>query len=256
MKSWVHVAVWSLLVGGSALAQETAGNQSASDEMAKARAELKHHHGDQLQYLALVERLEYQSDDGADFAVLEGQAWIGGDLNKLWLKTDGAYDLDQHEFDDLELQLLYSRAISPYWDLQSGIRHDFEPDSGRSYATIGVQGLAPQWFEIDAAFFISDQGDLSLRFESEYELRLSQRLYLQPRVELNAAFSDDRENNIGSGLSDAEAGLRLRFEIRREFAPYVGFNWRQSFGRTRDLEQADGADVDTASWVAGVRFWF
>ncbi|RME61879.1 MAG: copper resistance protein B, partial [Alphaproteobacteria bacterium] len=141
-------------------------------------------------------------------------------------------------------------------DLQAGVRHDFEPDPSRTFGVIGIQGLAPYWFEIDAAAFISGDGDVSARIEAEYELLLTQRLILQPRVELNFAVQEVEELGIGSGLSIAEAGLRLRYEIDRQFAPYVGFSWNRKIGDTADFARADGEDVGALSFVAGLRMWF
>ena len=120
----------------------------------------------------------------------------------------------------------------------------------------GVQGLAPYWFEVDAAAFVSDDGDVSARLEAEYELFLTQKLILQPRAELDFAVQDVPELGIGSGLSTAEAGLRLRYEFRREFAPYIGVSWRRAFGETADFTRADGEDVESISFVAGLRLWF
>ena len=152
--------------------------------------------------------------------------------------------------------MLYSRAISPFFDLQVGLRHDVEPDPNRTFAVLGIQGLAPQWFEIDAAAFLSDDGDLSLRFEAEYDLLLTQRLVLQPRFEINAGGSDVPELQLGSGIRDTQLGLRLRYEIRREIAPYIGLSWSRLWGETADRAESIGDDSDSFGLVAGVRFWF
>ena len=170
-----------------------------------------------------ADRLEYQSkhEDG----LWDLQGWVGGDLHKFWWKTEGEFD------GDAELQLLYSRAVSPFWDLQFGLRQDFDPDE--SYAVVGFQGLAPQWFEIDVAAFLSEDGDLTARIEAEYEWLLTQRLVLQPRAEVNVGEDDE-----------FAIGLRLRYEIRRKLAPYIGISYRNT--------EID----DYASFVAGARFWF
>ena len=136
--------------------------------------------------------------------------------------------------------------------MQAGIRYDIKPNPSRSYAVIGLQGVAPYWFEVDVAVFLSNKGDLSARLEAEYELRLTQRLLLQPRLELNLAASDDDAIGVGAGLSTAQAGLRLRYEITREFAPYVGVSWSRAFGETADR----ATDPRRTSFVAGLRFWF
>ncbi len=255
------IAGRTLLIACVFLFSQTGLAQNAADEyfdaaaMAEARAALRAGHGSQVNTLILAERFEYTFGDGESDLVWEGQGWIGGDLNKFWIKTEGHYEFDESDLDEFELQLLYSRAISSFWELQAGVRHDFEPDPSRSYATIGLQGLAPQWFELDAGFFLSDKGDLSARLEAEYELRLTQRLLLQPRLEINAAFSDDTAIGVASGLSTAEAGIRLRYEFRREIAPYIGVSWNHAFGDTRELLRSGGESSSEFLWLIGLRFW-
>lgn len=246
----------SLLMVGEASAQDATNPQLDSPEMAAARARLKAGHGGQHNSLLLGERFEYLFGDEEETAVWEAQGWYGSDLNKLWLKTEGEYSFDESELEDAELQALYSRAVSPFWDLQTGLRYDDTPDASRSYWALGMQGLAPYWFEVDAALFLSDEGNLSSRLEAEYELRLTQRLILQPRLELNVAFSDDTELEIGSGVSGVELGLRLRYEIRREFAPYLGVAWSSAYGGTRDFIDASGGEPEQFSLIAGLRFWY
>jgi copper resistance protein B len=158
--------------------------------------------------------------------------------------------------EDAEIQALYSRAIGPYFNLQAGIRYDFKPNPSRTYATIGFEGLAPYWFEVEGAVFLSDKGDVLGRLEGYYDQRITQRLILQPRAELNLAAQDVPENGIGSGLSDIELGLRLRYEITRQFAPYVGVSWDRKLGDTADFARAAGEDPSTTSLVAGIRLWF
>lgn len=250
------LTVFGLCVVPCVQAQQAADAYYDPDEMAKARAMLKAGHGAQINSLVFGERLEYQSGEGDARLVWEGQGWVGSDKHRLWVKTEGEYESSGSRFEDAELQALYSRAISPFWDLQVGVRHDPEPGPSRSYVVLGAQGLARYWFEVDAALFLSNKGDLSARLEAEYELRLTQRLLLQPRVELNAAFSDDSAIGRGSGLSTAEAGLRLRYEIVREFAPYVGVSWSETLGDSRDFQRLAGEDASEWSFVAGMRFWF
>jgi copper resistance protein B len=158
--------------------------------------------------------------------------------------------------DDAELQALYSRASSPYFNLQTGVRQDFNKGPSRTDAVLGIQGLAPQWFEVDAAAFVSNHGDLTARLETEYELFLTQRLILQPRLELDAAAQDIPALGIGSGLGTAELGLRLRYEIRREIAPYVGIAWQRDIGETADHTRAAGERVQHTAFVAGLRLWW
>lgn len=212
--------------------------------------------GDELYSLVMVDRLEYQTNEGDDLLLWDGQGWVGGDIDKLWVKTEGAYLLDGDRFEEAQVQGLYSRAIARYWDLQVGVRHDFEPDPSRSFGVLGIQGLAPYWFEVDAAAFVSEDGDVEARIETEYDLLMTQRLIVQPRAELNVAFQDVEELGIGSGLSTAELGLRLRYEIKREVAPYIGVFWTRAVGKTADFARNDGEDVGSVSFVAGIRLWF
>lgn len=216
--------------------------------------DMQDHHGGQVFWYAEGDRLEYQSGD-EDRIVFDGQAWVGGDINRLWIKAETEYLPDEDEFEGAEVEALWSRALSSYFDVQAGIRQDFEPD-GETYGVIGFQGLAPYRFEIDSAAYLSTEGDLTVNMEAEYELLLTQRLILQPRAEMLLAAQDVEARQIGAGLSSAELGLRLRYEIVREFAPYAGVNWARSFGKTADYAEADGGDAEETSIVAGVRFWF
>lgn len=185
----------------------------------------------------------------------DAQGWVGGDFNKLWLKTEGER-VNGSGVESAEVQILYSRLISDFWDFQAGIRYDFKPEPERAFAVIGVEGLAPYRFETSAALFVSDKGDISARFETEYELLLTQKLILQPSLELNLAAQDDTERGVGSGINDLELALTLRYEIVREFAPYIGVNWERKFGETADLARDENEDIDRTSFMAGVRFWF
>ena len=146
--------------------------------------------------------------------------------------------------------------MAAYWDTQLGVRHDGGEGPSRSWLAFGVQGLAPYWFEVDAAVYVGDAGRTALRLEAEYELLLTQKLILQPRVEANLYGKRDAERGLGAGLSDLTAGVRLRYEIRREFAPYVGIEWAGKFGRTADYAQAAGEDAKETRFVAGLRFWY
>jgi copper resistance protein B len=255
--SWRLAATLCLLLAARPAAAEHAADAYFDPQaMAKSRAALRQMHGNQINTLILGERFEYQSGEGDPLAVWEGQGWIGGDLRKLWIKTEGEYELEAGRFEEAEVQALYSRAISPFWELQAGVRHDARPGPSRSYGVLGLQGLAPYWFELDGALFLSERGDLSARVEAEYEFRLTQRLFLQPRLEANLAFADDTASGTGSGLSTLEFGLRLRYEMVREFAPYLGVSWAGSFGDTKALGEEAGSEAQTVSWVLGLRFWF
>lgn len=250
------LAAGLLVAVGAANGQELADSHYGEEAMVAAREQAHREMGGQTLAMALVDRLEYQTNEGDGLWLWDAQGWYGGDLHKLWIKTEGEYLAEGGELEEAELQALYSRAISPFFDLQLGYRIDLEPDPERHFAVLGVQGLAPQWFEIDAAAFVSDEGDVSARLEAEYDLLLTQRLILQPRAELNFAVQDVSSYGVGSGVSTVEAGLRLRYEIRRQFAPYVGISWRRKLGDTADFARETGEDVGVLSLVAGVRLWF
>ena len=209
---------------------------------------------DPLLTKVLIDQLEVRDVDDNNPLVLDGQGWIGKDLQKLWLKAE--VEQVDGETEEAELQALYSQAIAPFWDVQFGLRQDFQPTPSRSWGVIGLQGLAPYFFEIDTALFIGEGGRTALRLEAEYELLFTQRLILTPEIEVNFYGQNDADLGIGSGLSDMEAGLRLRYEIRREFAPYIGVNWNKSFGNTADFARSEGEDTDDLQWVIGVRAWF
>lgn len=210
--------------------------------------------GDPVISKVMVDQLEIRDDSGESTTVLEGQTWIGKDLNKLWIKLDSDYESsDEYES---EVQLLYSKAVAPYWDLQMGLRNDNNPDENDSYGVLGFQGLAPYYFETDVAAFISEDGDLSARLSFEYELLFTQKLILSPELSMDLYGQDDTENGIGSGLSSSNLGLRLRYEIAREFAPYIGISQDQLYGDSADYAKLAGIDDNRSQWVVGVRAWF
>ena len=202
----------------------------------------------------MIDQLETRITDGDDPLVLEAQAWIGKDLNKFWLKVDA--EQVKSETEELELQALYSRAISPYWDFQIGWRKDIKPKPDKNWLAVGFQGLAPYFYEIDSAIFIGDGGQLGLRFEAEYEILFTQKWILSPEVEVNFHTKDDASTGIGSGLSDSQIGIRLRYEFKREFAPYIGINWNNKYGKTATFAKNSGVNVDDSQFVLGLRAWF
>lgn len=223
--------------------------------MARARAELKHSHGSMSHFLVLSDRLEYRSGNDEDSLDWDLQGWYGGDLNKLWIKSEGEYSTTDSALEEIELELLWSRAISPFFDFQLGLRHDFEPD-GLTYAVVGLQGLAPYWFEVDAAAYLSEDGDVTAGIEAEYEWLFTQRVILQWRGELLAALSDVAGRQLGAGLASLDLGLRLRYEFSPKFAPYAGIEYSRALGQTANLLEAAGTDNDDVSVLLGVRFWF
>lgn len=202
-----------------------------------------------------ADRLEAGFNDGEKAYTWDVQGWAGKDYHKLWFKSEGE-GLFNGSLESMEVQALYSRLLSPFWDLQLGARYDIRPQPDRGHAVIGIQGLAPYWLEVDAATFISNEGDVSFRAELEYELLLTQRLILQPRFELNASAQDIPELGIGNGINNTEIGLRLRYEIRRELAPYIGISWDQRYGETADYLRAEGEGTSDVSFILGVRFWY
>jgi copper resistance protein B len=224
-------------------------------QMAVAREQLRIEQGAASTYLVLADRFETRMRDGADSYLWDVQGWYGGDIAKLWLKSEGegAFGDDPH---NAEFQVLYSRAFKPFFDIQAGLRHDVRPEPDRSHLVLGLQGLLPYAFELDAAGFLSDAGDLTGRLEAEFDLQVNQRLLLQPRIELNVAAQEIPELRIGSGLGSVETGIRLRYEIRREFAPYVGIGWERKLGGTGDFARAAGEDRGNWEVLVGVRSWF
>src|SRR5919197_2594004 len=208
----------------------------------------------------LVDQLEYQRNPGAGTLRWEAEGWVGGDYNKLWVKTEGDQGLSGDTGGEAEGQLLYSRLISPFFYFQVGGRYQRVSGNGsdhsRGFGVIGVQGLAPYWFNIEPALFISQDGDVSARLEAEYDLLLTQRLIAQPRLEVNVAAQEVKKFGVGKVFNDVELGLRLRYEIRRQFAPYIGVSWTRPRGDTAALARREGSPVDTVAFVVGVRLWY
>jgi copper resistance protein B len=213
--------------------------------MAAADRRMRAEHGGMTFGQILFDLAEVQVRDGRDGLRWDGEGWYGGDIHRLVVKSEGDGGTDR-----AEVQALYSRAIGPYVDLQGGLRQDLGAGAKRTYATIGVEGLAPYWFQVEGALFLSDKGDLLGRVQAYYDQRVTQRLILQPRAELNVAAQDVPTSGIAAGLSEAELGLRLRYEIKREVAPYVGVSWEHR----RRVTARD--DAGGAALVLGVRSWF
>lgn len=226
------------------------------EAMEAARAQLRREHGRTLLTKIMLNLAEFRVQDAGDQGYRwEGEARIGGYVNRLALKSEGE-GVVSDGLESAELQALYSRALTPFFDLQAGIRQDFEPTRERTYATLGFEGLAPYWFMTQAALFVSDHGDVLARLEGSYDVRLFQRIVLQPQAEIGLSAQDVPEAGIGAGLSNIEVGLRLRYEWRREFAPYVGFSYDQVFGETADLARASGDGSSDYGFVVGLRAWY
>jgi copper resistance protein B len=215
-----------------------------------------HHavHDDDIHYYVLFDQLEWQAGDGLSGANWDTNGWIGKDVNRLWFRTEG--DSEHGELGEAQAHLLYGRAIHRWWDVVAGVRQDFGPGPARTWAAVGIQGLAPYWFEVEATAYVGEAGRTHFRLETEYELLLTNRLVLQPQVELEVYGKSDPERRIGAGLSSLDTGLRIRYEFRREFGPYVGITWNRKFFGTADLAKAAGEDPSAARFVTGVRLWF
>ena len=225
-----------------------------ADAMQASREDLRRTHGDIPVFWFQGDRLETQVRDGADIYLWDIQGYYGGPTERLWFKSEGEGIFGENP-EDAEVQALYAKAFAPFWDVQAGVRHDIGgPDT--THAVLGMQGLAPYLFEIDTALFLSHRGDLTARLEAEIDQRISQRLILQPRIEANLSAQNIPELGIGDGLDQIEVGARLRYEIRREFAPYIGIEQSWRTGRSATLARARGENPSVTSFVAGIRFWF
>lgn len=223
--------------------------------MADAQTALLDAHGGMKFSKFMLNLAELQVRKGSDGYRWDGAFWIGGDLNRFVVKSEGEGRFNDR-IESADVQALYSRALDPYWNLQLGVRREFGTGSHRSYFVLGVEGLAPYGFDTEGALFLSDKGQLLARATASYDERITNRLVLQPRAEANLSFQDMPRERIGSGLSNLELGLRLRYEIKREFAPYVGISWDRKLGKTADFARVAGDDTGGASFVAGLRLWF
>ena len=205
------------------------------------------------------DRLEWRDGGrGEGRAEWDGQGWYGGDYNKLWIKSEGKYVADgvDGHVRDADIEVLWNRVVSRWWNMQLGGRQDMGSGQSRTWGAIGVEGLAPQWFEIAATFYVSDEGRTAARLKAQYDVLLTQRLVLQPLAEVNFYGHADPQHHIGSGLSSLEASVRLRYELRREFAPYIGLVWLRRFGGTADLVRAAGENPSDLELALGLRVWF
>lgn len=225
-----------------------------AEAMQASRQELQQTHGDFPVFWFQGDRLEAQVRDGADGYLWDLQGYYGGPTSRFWFKSEGEGAFGER-IEDAEVQALYSRAIGPFWDLQAGVRQDLAGPA-TTHAVIGLQGLAPYLFEVDAALFVSHRGDITARIEGELDQRITQRLILQPRAEVNLAAQDVPQLGIGAGIDKIEVGVRLRYEILREFAPYIGIEQSWRIGGSADYARARGEDPGVTNFVVGIRFWF
>ncbi len=225
-----------------------------ADAMRASRLDLQQTHGDYNLFWFQADRAEMQVRDGADGYLWDLQGFYGGTTHKFWFKSEGEGSFGE-AIEDLEIQALYSLAVAPFFDLQAGVRQDLA-GSDTTHAVVGIQGLVPYMFEVDAALFLSHRGDLTARLEAELDQRVTQSILIQPRAELNLSAQDVPQLGIGAGIDSFEVGVRLRYEIIREIAPYIGVEQTWRAGRSADFARARGEDPSVTNFVAGIRLWF
>ena len=211
-------------------------------------------HDKAVHYFVLFDQLEWQAGAGTDGLSIDTRGWVGRDRDRLWFRAEG--DGENGRVGEAQTHVLYGRQFSRWWDVVAGIRQDFRPGPAQTWAAFGVQGLAPYWFEVEATAYVGASGRTHARFEVEYELLLTNRLVLQPLVEAEILGKSDPERGVGAGLSTTDAGFRLRYEFRREVAPYVGITWKNKWGKTADFAEAAGEETGGARFVTGLRLWF
>ena len=211
-------------------------------------------HDSALNSFFIFEKLEWQDADDGSALNWEAQGWIGGDVDRLWLRTEG--ERTNGKTEEAEVHALWGHAISPWWDLVGGVRQDFKPGDPQTWAAFGIQGLALYNFEAKATAYLGEGGQTAARLEGDYDILLTNKLILQPTAEFNFYGKNDPQRGVGSGLSESEVGLRLRYEIRPQFAPYVGVTWNRAYGKTADYAREEGEDNSEARLVVGVRVWF
>lgn len=214
---------------------------------------------DQTYVFVMADRLEYYSTGEANPLQWDLQGYVGKNVNKFWIKAEGEALLSRKE-GEMEFQGLYSRAITPYFDLQAGLRYDIayhrSAHQSRGLAVIGLQGMAPYFFEVDGNLFISEAGNISANLEAEYDLPITQRLWAQPKMATGVAVQEVPEWGVGSGWNNIRLGLRLRYEIKRELAPYIGISWNRKLGETADLARSEGGEASLFGMVGGLRLWW
>lgn len=226
-----------------------------ADRLAAAPPAMSHTHGDDtLHSNTLINRMEVRDAGTGTGLGWEAEGWVGTDINRLWWRGEGEH-ANAHTL-AASLEVLFGHSFSPRWDWVAGLRQDARPRESRSFFAFGVQGLAPQWFEVSAMAFVGEGGRTAFRFNAGYSLLFTNRVVLQPVLELHLYGKDDPSRGIGAGLSTVEAGLRLRYEVTRQFSPYVGVAWEHAFGDTAPFRRAVGHATGDARAIAGVRMWF
>lgn len=260
----ISTALWATGAQADTAYSTTDSGAYKAPSLAQQRADVakmvaksaRHETHNPIIYKVMIDRLERDYTNKGDYTQFEGQAYIGTDTNKLWLKGEGKRVGGVTQ--DADIEAFYSHAIAAYWDAQIGARHDFSAGTApdRNWFAFGVQGLAPYKFDTAATAYIGSEGRTALRLTSEYDLFITQRLIFWPGVELNLYGKNDPERNIGKGLADSRVVLRLRYEIRREFAPYVGIQWTNKYGQTASYARANNEATSDMQLIAGVRLWW
>jgi copper resistance protein B len=205
---------------------------------------------DPLNKLVLLDRLERQDDEGSPLT-WDLDAWFGRTLTRVWVRSEGERRGGATERN--ELTVAWGKGFARWWDFVAGARRDFAPGEAETWAAVGVRGLAPYRFDIAATAFVGSAGRTAFRFESSYAILVTNRLILTPNVELDWHGNTNAPRGVGAGLGSAELGLRLRYEFRRQIAPYVGLSRERLFGRSAELAGGDGDDTRL---TAGIRLWF
>ena len=215
-----------------------------------------HKHGETLLTKLMLDRFELRDSKPDRTVYWDAQAWSGGDINKLWLKTEG--EARRSKAREADIEAFYSRAVAPYWDVQTGVRHDLQVNGlpSRDWFAVGLKGLAPYKFDIDATAYVGDTGRSAARVKAEYNLLLTQRLVLMPEFEANLYGKKDPQRELGSGLANVDLSLRLRYDIARTFSPYIGVVWTRLYGDTANYARQNSDAVHSAEFVAGVRAWW
>ncbi len=258
MRRWIRCFGWAVCVAYLPVGQVGAQALHSGHDMSAthaAGADMKGHMEDDATYYKVsFDRLEWHEASDESALVWNAKAWVGKDFNRLYVRSEG--ESVNGNAQHAAVEALWVRPLSPWWNLGVGLRQDMRPAPSRSWLALGAIGLAPYRFAVEATAYLATGGRTAVRLETEYDLLLTNRLVLQPRLELNAYGESDRSRGIGAGLSDMEAGLRLRYEIRREFAPYIGLVWARRFGLTEEIAQAAGRPPGELQSVVGLRAWF
>lgn len=225
-----------------------------SDGVAGSPVNGLHMHGSTPVGMLLIDQLEAFHGRNANGQSWEAEGWYGNDENKLWVRTEG--ERSRGKLEDGDLEAFWNHNIATFWSTQLGVRQELGEGPNRSWAAFGVQGLAPYWFEVEATGYVGASGRTAMRLRADYDMLFTQRLILQPEAEINLYGKNDPQRRIGSGVSDVQFGLRLRYEIRRQFAPYIGVNWVRRIGTTASYARQDHQPILDRQIVAGVRIWF